>query len=164
LCCGIQRKANATRSRYTRNRSKPIVIRCSVRCRNDIVCGPCLGSIPTKYIEDMYVCIPILFCRELRTSREATICVATREIRNIIRNPKVYYRFSQEPSNGYYPEPDRSSPQHLICSPKSILILFTHLRHGLPIGLIPSIFPINYLYAFLFSPHSFYMPRQSYPP
>jgi hypothetical protein len=37
-------------------------------------------------------------------------------------------------------------------SPRSILILSTHLRFGLPSGLFLSGFPTNNLYAFLFSP------------
>jgi hypothetical protein len=49
-------------------------------------------------------------------------------------------------------------------SPRSILILFTHLRLGLPSGLFPSGFPTNNLYALLFSPNSCYMPRPSHPP
>jgi hypothetical protein len=49
---------------------------------------------------------------------------------------------SQEPSTGPYPELDRSSSYHLIL--RSILILFAHLRLGLPSGLISS--------AFLFFP------------
>jgi hypothetical protein len=44
----------------------------------------------------------------------------------------------------------QSIPPHLI-SLISILILFTHLRLGLPSGLFPSSFPSNILYAFLFS-------------
>jgi hypothetical protein len=45
----------------------------------------------------------------------------------------------------------QSTPSHPI-SLRSILILFTHLRLGLPSGLILSGFPTNILYAFLF-PH-----------
>jgi hypothetical protein len=63
---------------------------------------------------------------------------------------------SQEPSNGPYPEPDRSSPYHTIpshpISLRSILILSTHLHLGLPSGLFPSGFPTNILYSFRFSP------------
>jgi hypothetical protein len=41
---------------------------------------------------------------------------------------------SQEPSTGPYPEPVRSSPHHPILSLWYILILYTHLRLGLPSG------------------------------
>jgi hypothetical protein len=47
--------------------------------------------------------------------------------------------------------PIQSTPPHPT-SQKSIIILFTHLRLGLPSGLFPSVFPTNHLYAFLFSP------------
>jgi hypothetical protein len=67
---------------------------------------------------------------------------------------------SQEPSIGPYPEPDRSSPSHL----RSILILSTHLRLGLPSRLFPSCSPTNIVYAFLFSPLSCYIPCPSHPP
>jgi hypothetical protein len=46
---------------------------------------------------------------------------------------------------------------------RSILILFTHLSLGHHIGVFPSGFPTNILYAFLF-PHSCYMPFPSHPP
>jgi hypothetical protein len=49
-------------------------------------------------------------------------------------------------------------------STRSILILSNHLRHSLPSGLLPSGFLTNNLYAFLFSPHSCYIPRPSHPP
>jgi hypothetical protein len=73
---------------------------------------------------------------------------------------------SQEPSNGPYPELDQfiftecillcirsiqSIPLHPIY-PRSILILSTNLRLGLPNDLFPSGFPTNTLHAFLFSP------------
>jgi hypothetical protein len=57
---------------------------------------------------------------------------------------------SQEPSTNVCPEPDQSSPHPI--SLRSILILSTHLRLGLPSGLFPSGFPTNMLYVFLFSP------------
>jgi hypothetical protein len=50
---------------------------------------------------------------------------------------------SEEPSTGPCPEPDQSSPYHPILSLWSILILFTHLRLGLPSGVFPSSFPTN---------------------
>jgi hypothetical protein len=46
---------------------------------------------------------------------------------------------------------------------RSILILSTHLRLGLPSGSFPPRFPTNILYAFLFS-HLCYMPCLSHPP
>jgi hypothetical protein len=55
---------------------------------------------------------------------------------------------SQVPSTGPYSEPDQSHP----ISIRSILILFTHVRLGLPSGLLPSGFPPNILYAFFFYP------------
>jgi hypothetical protein len=58
---------------------------------------------------------------------------------------------SQELSTCSYPEPDKSSPHHPI-SLRSILILCTHLRLGLPSSLFPPGFPTNNLYAFFFSP------------
>jgi hypothetical protein len=65
--------------------------------------------------------------------------------------PKGSLPCSQEPSTGPYPEPDRSNPISL----RSILILPTHLRLGLPSGLFPSGFPTSILYALLFSPFAF---------
>jgi hypothetical protein len=58
---------------------------------------------------------------------------------------------SQEPSTGPYPEPYKSNPHHPI-SIRSILILSTDLRLGLPSGLFPSGLPTNILYAFLVFP------------
>jgi hypothetical protein len=60
---------------------------------------------------------------------------------------------SQELSTCPYPELDQSSPHRPNLSLKrSILILSTHLRFGLPSGLLPSGFPTNNLHAFFFSP------------
>jgi hypothetical protein len=50
-----------------------------------------------------------------------------------------------------YARPIQSKLPHPI-SPSSILILSTHLRLGLPIGLFSSGFPSNNLYALLFFP------------
>jgi hypothetical protein len=49
---------------------------------------------------------------------------------------------SQEPSTGPY-----SEPSHPI-SLRSTLILSTHLRLGLPSGLLPSCFPTNFLWIY----------------
>jgi hypothetical protein len=49
-------------------------------------------------------------------------------------------------------------------SPHPISILSTQLCLSLPSYLFPSDFPTNYLYVFLFVPHSCYMPCPSHPP
>jgi hypothetical protein len=52
----------------------------------------------------------------------------------------------QELSNCTYPEPDQSSPQQTLLSLKgSFLMLFIHLRLGLPSVLFPFGFPTNNL-------------------
>jgi hypothetical protein len=54
--------------------------------------------------------------------------------------PKGLKPNSQELSTCSYPEPDQSSPHHPIPplqDPRSILILTTHRRLGLPSGLLP---------------------------
>jgi hypothetical protein len=62
------------------------------------------------------------------------------------------------PATCPYPEPARSS-QHppLSTSRRSILILPSHLRLGLPSNLFPSRFPLKPLYIPLLSPHTCYM-------
>jgi len=60
---------------------------------------------------------------------------------------------SQVPATCFYPEPAPSSPYPpLLTSWKSILILSSHLRLGLPSGLFPSGFPTKTLYTPLISP------------
>jgi hypothetical protein len=67
---------------------------------------------------------------------------------------------SQQPSTGLYPEPDQSNPSIPPYLSKVHLILSTHLRLGLPSGLLPPGFPTNILYAFLFSPIRAACPEQ----
>jgi hypothetical protein len=83
------------------------------------------------------------------------------ELPNILWNPEVHYRIHKSPSStGSYPEPDRSIPPYF--SLRSILILSTHLRLGLPRGRFPSGFPISYMH--FSSPHLCYMSCPSHPP
>jgi hypothetical protein len=55
---------------------------------------------------------------------------------------------SQELSTCSYPEPGQSSTYHPILSLQDP---FTHLDPDLPSGLLPSSFPINNLYTFIFT-------------
>jgi hypothetical protein len=54
------------------------------------------------------------------------------------------------------------SPQPPPTSWRSIFMLVSHLRLGLPSGLFPSGFPTNTLYKHPFFPHTRYMPRPSH--
>jgi hypothetical protein len=71
----------------------------------------------------------------------------------LLKNSQACYgtRRSITVFTGPYPEPDQSNPSHPI-SVRSILILSTQLRLGLPSGLFPSGFPTNILQAFLLFP------------
>ena len=85
-------------------------------------------------------------------SWEANWFAASQEIPRISRNPKVHYRTHKcpppvsilgQPIQSIYPHPT---------SWRSILILSTHLRLGLPSGLFPSGFPTKTLHTSLSSP------------
>jgi hypothetical protein len=67
--------------------------------------------------------------------------------------PEISLLCSQGFSTGFYLKSDVSSPYHPnSISPRSILILSTHLRLGLPSGHFPPGFPTNNLHAFFFLP------------
>jgi hypothetical protein len=64
---------------------------------------------------------------------------------SILWNPKVHYRTHKRPPP--VPVLGQPNPVHTPTSWRSILILSTHLRLGLPSGLFPSGFPTKTLYA-----------------
>jgi hypothetical protein len=91
-------------------------------------------------------------------------CAATQKLPSILWNPKVQYRAHKSPP--LVPILSQIGPVHQPhpVSLRSILILPTHLRLGLPSSLFPSGFPTNILYAFLFSSICYsYMPYLSHP-
>jgi hypothetical protein len=80
-------------------------------------------------------------CESDMTARLLVILAWVSAFRN--RSP-----YPQAPAICPYPEPTPSSPHHPPpTSWRSILILSSHLRLGLPNGLFPSGFPTNTLYT-----------------
>jgi hypothetical protein len=96
---------------------------------------------------------------ELSPSWEAASCAATQQFPNTLQNPKVHYRVHKGPQL----VPIQSIPPHPI-SLRSILILSSHLRLGLPSGLsFLLVFPSK-SYIHSSSLHACCMPRPSHPP
>jgi hypothetical protein len=89
----------------------------------------------------------------------AANCAATQEPTRILWNLKIEYGVHKGPPLVLILS--HNNPIHT--SLRSILILSTHLRLGLPSGIFPSGFPTNILYAFNLLPHSCYMPRPFHP-
>jgi hypothetical protein len=88
---------------------------------------------------------------QLNPSWEAANCAATQELRSSLWDPKVHYRVHKSPP--LVPILSQIDSIHTISSYlRSILMLPTHLRLCLPSGLLSSGYPINILYAVLFSP------------
>ena len=85
-------------------------------------------------------------------SWEANTSWATQEIPRTLWNPKVHHRIHKRPPP--VPILRQIDPLHAsqLTSRWSILILSSHLRLGLPSGLLPSGFPTKTLYAPLSSP------------
>jgi hypothetical protein len=97
---------------------------------------------------------------ELSTSWEAANCAATQELRSILWNPKVHYRVHMSPP--LVPILNHINSIHTIPSYlRSILILSTHLRLGLPSGL----FWLSHQYPICIPllPYLCYMPCPSNP-
>jgi hypothetical protein len=81
--------------------------------------------------------------------RSCQFCTYLRTFQHL-RNPKIHNCVHKSPL--LVPILSQIDPVHTIPSLKSILLLSTHLRLGLPSGIFPSGFPTNILYAFLVSP------------
>jgi hypothetical protein len=62
--------------------------------------------------------------------------------------PEDSLQCSQEPTTGFYPEPDESNQHPQTIYLRSILILSSHVRLGLSNGLFSSGFPTKISYAF----------------
>ena len=77
------------------------------------------------------------------SSWEASRFAASQEILRISRNPKVHYRTHKRPP----PVSSLGQPNPVHIPTSHILILSTHLRLGLPSGLLPSGFPTKTLYT-----------------
>ena len=82
-----------------------------------------------------------------RPSWEANWLAASQEIPRILWNPKVHYRIHKLPHPSLSWASPIQSPYPQPTSCRSILILSTHLRLGLPSGLFPPGFPTRTLYA-----------------
>jgi hypothetical protein len=109
----------------------------------------CISQKIERFLFITALCFAYLLT-ELSPSWEAANCAATQELPNILWNPKVHHRVHK--SLPLVPILSHIDPVHTILSYlRSIFILSTHLRLGLPSGLFPSGFPTNILYAFHFT-------------
>jgi hypothetical protein len=105
----------------------------------------------------------LTYSMELSPYWEAASRAATQEFPDILWNPKVHYRVHNTPP--LVPTLSQINPVDTNRSYlRSILILSSHLCLSIPSGPFPSGSPTKILYAFLVSPHSYYMPRPSHPP
>jgi hypothetical protein len=94
----------------------------------------------------------LTYSMEQSPSWEAKTSWATQEIPRILWNPKVHHsNHNSPPPVPILSQIDSVYNPHPI-SQRSILILASHLRLGLPGGLLPSGFPTKDLYALLLSP------------
>jgi hypothetical protein len=117
-------------------------------CSTRLILKPAVGTILKQFHR---VQLRPTNSMELSSSWEATSCAATQEFTNILWNPKVHYCVHKGPP--LVPIISQINPVHTTPSClRSILILTSRLRLGLPSGLFPSGFPTRILYAFVSAP------------
>ena len=109
--------------------------------------SPILSSSEQQGVECMKLCPHLLTYSTVQNpSWETNWFAATQEIPRISRNPKVHYRTHKRPPTVYIlGQPIQSIYPHPTFW-RSVLILLTHLRLGLPSGLLPSGFPTQTLH------------------
>jgi hypothetical protein len=99
---------------------------------------------------------------QLSPSWEAASRSAIQEFPNILWNPNIHCHVHKSPPLVSWARSNQSIPPHPI-SLRSILILFSQLRLGLPSGLLLTAFPPK-PYMHSTSPHTCFMPRPSHRP
>jgi hypothetical protein len=95
------------------------------------------------------------YSKEQCPSREANRLAASQEISRILWNPKVHYRIHKCPPLVLFLSQLNPVPTPRPTSWRSILILSSHLRLGLPSCLFPSGFHTQILYTPLASPTNY---------
>jgi hypothetical protein len=98
----------------------------------------------------MFIAYLLTYSMKQSPSWEANWFAASQEIPRVLWNLKVHYRTHKRPPP--VPILSQPNPVHTPTSRRSVLILSSHLRLGLPSGLLPSGFPTKTLYAPLLSP------------
>ena len=100
----------------------------------------------------MWLCYLLTYSMEQSLSWEANRFSANQEIPRILWSPKVHYRIHKcpPPAQSWASSIQPTSPHPT--SWRYIVIIFSHLRLGLPSGLFPSGFPTKTLYMPPLSP------------